>query len=85
MLSELGAHPATGAMVRVKTGRYGPYVTDGNINATLPKGSDPEAITLERAIELLEARAEKLRSQGKDPTAPKKRRRATRKKTTRKK
>ncbi len=85
VVSELGTHPGTGAAVHVKTGRYGPYVTDGTINATLPKGLDPQAMTLERAIELLDARAEKLRSQGKDPAAPKKKRRTTRKKTARKK
>jgi DNA topoisomerase-1 len=79
VLSELGEHPSTGVQIQVKTGRYGPYVTDGTVNATVPKGTDPETVTLERAVELLEAREEKLRSQGKDPRAPKKRK-ATRKK-----
>jgi DNA topoisomerase-1 len=81
VLAELGEHPSSGAQILLKTGRYGPYVTDGTLNATIPKGTDPETVTLDRAVELLEAREEKLRSQGKDPRAPKKRkRRATRKK-----
>jgi DNA topoisomerase-1 len=39
-------------------GRYGPYVTDGQTNASLPKTADPAALTLEQAMELLKARAE---------------------------
>jgi DNA topoisomerase-1 len=75
VIAELGKHPTTGDGIQVKTGRYGPYVTDGTVNATVPKGTDPESVTLERAVELLTAREEKLRSQGKDPRAKKKRRR----------
>ena len=48
--------------------------TDGTVNATVPKGTDPASVTLDRALELLSAREDKLRSQGKDPRAPKKRR-----------
>jgi DNA topoisomerase-1 len=73
VLAALGSHPDSGAAIQVKTGRYGPYVTDGTINATVPKGTDPATVTLERAVELLAAREEKLRAQGKDPRAPKKR------------
>ena len=40
-------------------GRYGPYVTDGNLNATLPRDSDPLSVTVEDAVALLAARAEK--------------------------
>jgi DNA topoisomerase-1 len=75
VIADLGKHPSSGDAIQVKTGRYGPYVTDGTVNATVPKGTDPESVTLERAVELLIAREEKLRSQGKDPRAKKKRRR----------
>ena len=74
VIADLGKHPSSGEAIQVKTGRYGPYVTDGTVNATVPKGTDPESLTLDRAVELLAAREEKLRSQGKDPRAKKKRR-----------
>ena len=52
-LKELGADPVSGKPVVVKDGRFGPYVTDGETNATLRRGDDPEAITPERGFELL--------------------------------
>lgn len=52
-LKELGVDPANGQPVVVKDGRFGPYVTDGEVNATLRKDDSVEAITLERAAELL--------------------------------
>ena len=52
-LREVGADPANGKAIVVKSGRFGPYVTDGETNASLRSGDDPEAITLDRAIELL--------------------------------
>ena len=55
----------------IKSGRYGPYVTDGVVNASLPKGQDPATLGLEEAVALLAAREEKLREQGKDPRAAK--------------
>jgi DNA topoisomerase-1 len=52
-LKEVGADPVSGKSIVVKSGRFGPYVTDGETNASLRSGDDPEAITLDRAIELL--------------------------------
>jgi DNA topoisomerase I len=52
----LGDHP-DGGPVSVKQGRFGPYVNHGKINATLPKGTNPAALTLEDAVELLKAKA----------------------------
>jgi DNA topoisomerase-1 len=57
-LAELGANPDNGQPVRVLEGRYGVYVTDGEVNATVPRGSDPGALTLDEAVGLLRARAE---------------------------
>ena len=58
-LRMLGAHPDDEADINVMKGRYGPYVTHGGVNATLPNGVEPEEVTLEQAIELLRAKAAK--------------------------
>jgi DNA topoisomerase-1 len=58
-LKEVGADPATGKPVVVKEGRFGPYVTDGETNASLRRGDDPETVTIERAAELLAERRSK--------------------------
>ncbi len=55
----LGEHPQKGGPVTVKNGRYGPYVTNNGVNATLPSDKTPETITLDEAIVLLDARAER--------------------------
>jgi DNA topoisomerase-1 len=57
-LRELGADPVSGQPVTVKEGRFGPYVTDGVTNASLRKGDTIEAVTIERAAELLANRRE---------------------------
>ena len=56
-LKELGNHPEDGAAVQVMAGRYGPYVKWNKVNATLPKGTEPDDMTLEAALPLLAAKA----------------------------
>ena len=56
-LKNLGKHPDSGAEVKILDGRYGPYVTDGETNASVPKGTQVEAVTMQAAVELLAARA----------------------------
>lgn len=67
--------PVSGKTVKVKDGRFGPYVTDGETNVTVPRGADPTTITFARAVEMI---AEK---RAKGPA----KRRSTAKKTTAKK
>ncbi|MEO1200697.1 MAG: topoisomerase C-terminal repeat-containing protein, partial [Pseudomonadota bacterium] len=71
VLKELGTADGWTGPIVVKSGRYGPYATDGKVNATLPKGTDPEAMTLEQAVELLTAKAAKSGS-GTKPKAKRK-------------
>lgn len=78
----IGDHPADGKPVTVQAGRYGPYVQHGSLRATLPKGEEMETITLERAVELLTAKAEKSGKGAPKKTAAKK---TTTKKTAAKK
>jgi DNA topoisomerase-1 len=58
-LKAVGADPGTGKPIVVKEGRFGPYVTDGETNASLRQGDDPAGIDLDRAIELLAERRAK--------------------------
>ena len=87
VLADLGKHPESEALIQVKTGRYGPYVTDGQINATIPKGREPGDVTLDQALELIAVREQRLRDEGKDPRAPKKapKKKAPKKKAAKKK
>ena len=55
----LGQHPEDNKAVTVKSGRYGPYIKYGAVNVTIPKEFDPEKITLEEALPLIEAKAGK--------------------------
>lgn len=60
-LKTLGEHPAEGGEVAVYDGRYGPYVKHKKTNASLPKGADPQALTMDEAVALLEARRKKAK------------------------
>jgi DNA topoisomerase-1 len=68
-LKELGPHPVSGDPIRVLSGRYGPYVNAGKINANVPKTVDPAALTIEEAVKLLDERAAKAGG-GKPAKAP---------------
>ena len=70
--------PQSGAKVVVKNGRYGPYATDGETNASLPRDMEPEALTLEQALEMLE-------SKRKNPPKKRTRKKSTKKTSARKK
>jgi DNA topoisomerase-1 len=63
----LGEHPADGKPVTVGNGRYGPYVRHGKLFASIPRDTDPQAVTLEQAVQLLEAQAAKAKDGGKAP------------------
>ena len=74
-LRELGEHPAEGGMVAIMEGKYGPYVKWDKVNATLPKGSEPEQVTMEQALELIAEKAAKKgkrKAPAKKKAAPKK-------------
>ncbi len=71
-LKVLGAHPRTELEIKLMEGRYGPYVTDGTTNATIPKTIDKDALTLEEAAQLIDARAAAAPAKkGKKPAAKK--------------
>ena len=76
---EVGPDPESGKMITLRSGRFGPYVTDGTTNASLRRGDSEEELTLERAVELLADR----RAAG--PAAPRGRKKAPAKKVAAKK
>lgn len=75
VLAEVGAHPESGETIEVLKGRYGPYVTHDGVHASLPKGREPETVTVEDALEWLAEAA----------TRKKTKKKTTKKKTTKKK
>ena len=77
VLRELGASPQ-GETIRLMNGRYGPYVTDGKINASLRQSHSPDTITLDEAVELLRERAD--RGPGRKPVRKREKGTARRKK-----
>ncbi len=89
-LKELGANPDGGAMIKLMRGRYGPYVTDGSTNATIPRDSDPLSVTLDQAVALIAERVakgggKKPKKAAKKASAPKPAKDAAPKKATAKK
>ena len=77
----LGEHPELGGAVTVRAGRYGPYVNHAKINATLSKDTDPDTLTLEDAVKLVDAKAA---AGGKKPAAKKAKKPAAKKPTAKK-
>ncbi|MBT3306568.1 MAG: DNA topoisomerase I, partial [Alphaproteobacteria bacterium] len=82
---ELGKHPTDKKPIIQKVGRWGPFVQHGKLMATLPKGTDPDTVTLESALELLAAKAAKGGKGAKKKAPPKKKTAPKKKKTTAKK
>ncbi|WP_299603661.1 type I DNA topoisomerase [uncultured Tateyamaria sp.] len=70
-LHELGEHPDEGGPVNVMKGKYGPYVKWGKVNATIPKGTEPENVTMDMAVQLIAEKAPKKKTTRKK-AAPKK-------------
>ncbi len=68
-LKEFDADPESGKPIKVKDGRFGPYVTDGTTNATIPRGEDVESVDFERAVQLLADK--RAKGPGKKPAARK--------------
>jgi DNA topoisomerase-1 len=73
-LKTFGAHPESGGEMKLMAGRYGPYVTDGTTNATLPRDKKPEDLTAEEAVTLITEKAAKgpATKGGRKKAAPKK-------------
>ena len=84
-LKELGTDPDSGKPIVMKDGRWGPYVTDGETNASLRTGDDPETISHERAVELLVERRAKVAAGGGRKKKATKKKAAKKKKATKKK
>lgn len=70
-LAEFPADPVSGKPIKLKDGRFGPYVTDGETNATIPRGEDLASIDFERAVALLQAKRERGPAAPRGKAAPK--------------
>ncbi len=84
VLKELGEHPDSKEPIKLHEGRFGPYVSDGTTNASVPKGEDANELTLGRALELIEIRAAKGPAKKKKKKAKKKTAKKTAKKAAKK-
>ena len=69
VIKELGEHPSEGGKIQVLSGRYGPYVKHGDVNATLPRGKEPAELTMDEAVLLIAERAAKGPSKKKGKNA----------------
>jgi len=83
VLKDFGKHPDSGAEVQLLKGRYGPYVTDGDVNATVPKKMDVDEVDFETALELLEKK--RARGGGKGRRKKSTAKEGTKKKSSKKK
>jgi DNA topoisomerase-1 len=70
VIKDLGEHPELRGKVQVLTGRYGPYVKHGKVNATLPRDREPEQVTLEEAVALIAAKGAKGTAKKAGPKKP---------------
>ncbi|MBS7670406.1 type I DNA topoisomerase [Croceicoccus gelatinilyticus] len=84
-LKTFGAHPESGGEIKLLAGRYGPYVTDGTTNATIPRDMKPEDVTEEDAVRLISERAAKGGTKKKKKKATKKKAPAKKKAAAKKK
>src|SRR5690625_4455123 len=84
-LKTLGNHPESGDPVELHNGRFGPYVKHGKVNASLPRGQEPDTVSMDQALELLAAREAKLAAEGKSPRGKRSRKTAGKGKATAKK
>ncbi|MFL4470505.1 type I DNA topoisomerase [Tateyamaria armeniaca] len=71
-LHELGEHPDEGGPVAVMKGKYGPYVKWGKVNATIPKGTEPEDVTMDMAVQLIAEKAPAKKKPARKKAAAKK-------------
>ena len=83
-LKELGQHPVSDLPIVILSGRYGPYVTDGKLNASLPRGVMPDNVTMDEAVNLLEARAARVAEDSNGGGAPRRVAKKARKKPSKK-
>jgi len=64
VLKELGEHPIVGGLITIRVGRYGPYVSHGKVNLSIPVTVDPEALSMDEVIVMLSKKAAKPKTKG---------------------